>query len=190
ITTRIYIEDARSFKTLVLTSLMSAEQVVHDVVERFRLEPSPDWALFELCNDTGIERPLRDWEIVTDIISAWDLDNSLNAISLNGRFPRVQGYLYLELKPGKWQKRFCVLKDSFVYYYQEANRRKQMPTEFCFAVRSVNSVAVFENKNDYCKFVCVEKRERLYDWVLALRLARVSLQAGRHGFDPCCKCIL
>ncbi|KAH6575688.1 hypothetical protein BASA82_000783 [Batrachochytrium salamandrivorans] len=207
ITTRIYIEDARSFKTLVLTSLMSADQVVRNVIDSFHLDASPDWALFELCNDIGVERPIRDWEIVTDIISAWDSANSVNAIvmkkygyrvtlsckSLTGRFPRVQGYLYLELKPGKWQKRFCVLRDSIIYYYQEADKlstetmlcnllqfdvytlsqhKKRTPTEFYFALRSTGSPSVYESKEDYCKIVSVEKRERLYDWVLALRLAR------------------
>ncbi|KAJ3298930.1 hypothetical protein HDU76_006413, partial [Blyttiomyces sp. JEL0837] len=62
ITTRIYIEDARNFKTMVLTSLMTADQVIANVVQKFRIEPSPDWTLFELSNDLGIERPLRDWE--------------------------------------------------------------------------------------------------------------------------------
>ncbi|KAH6584705.1 hypothetical protein BASA60_000856 [Batrachochytrium salamandrivorans] len=153
------------------------------------------------------QRPIRDWEIVTDIISAWDSANSVNAIvmkkygyrvtlsckSLTGRFPRVQGYLYLELKPGKWQKRFCVLRDSIIYYYQEADKlstetmlcnllqfdvytlsqhKKRTPTEFYFALRSTGSPSVYESKEDYCKIVSVEKRERLYDWVLALRLAR------------------
>ncbi|XJO71934.1 hypothetical protein BDV3_001362 [Batrachochytrium dendrobatidis] len=213
ITTRIYIEDARSFKTLVLTSLMSADQVVRNVIDSFHLDASPDWALFELCNDMGIERPVRDWEIVTDVISAWDTTNSLNAIvmkkygyrvtlsckSLTGRFPRIQGYLYLEMKPGKWHKRFCVLRDSIIYYFQEADstetvlcnlsqfdvytlsqHKKKTPTKFCFALRSTGSVSLYKNKHDYCKFISVEKRERLYDWVLALRLAR-----NEHLFMDC-----
>ncbi|KAJ3047882.1 hypothetical protein HK097_011084, partial [Rhizophlyctis rosea] len=207
ITTRIYIEDARSFKTLLLTSLMSADQIIADVVSRFHLDVSQDWTLFELCNDHGVERPLRDWEIVTDVISAWDATTSINAIvmkkyayrdtlsprSLAGRYPRVQGWMYMEIKPGKWNRRFFVLRDSSIYYYKDANngssetffcslanydvytlsqRRKKSPTQFCFALRSTNSVTFFENKDDYVRFLCVEKQERLYDWVLALRLAK------------------
>jgi phage-related protein len=78
ITTRVYIEDARQFKTKVLTSLMTAKQVVEDVSLGLS---GQSWALFELCNDFGIERPLRDWEIVTDMLSAWD-EGSSNAIVL------------------------------------------------------------------------------------------------------------
>ncbi|KNC98828.1 uncharacterized protein SPPG_05804 [Spizellomyces punctatus DAOM BR117] len=207
ITTRIYIEDARSFKTLLLTSLMSADQIVHDVVTKFHLEKSPNWTLFELCNDLGIERPLRDWEIVTDVISAWDAGTSINAIVMKkygyrdtvspkavaGKYPRVQGWMHMEVKPGKWQRKFFVLREASIYYYKDANqsgseslfcglgnydvytlsqRRKKTPTQFCFALRSTNSISYFENKKDYVRYLCVEKQERLYDWVLAIRLAR------------------
>lgn len=207
ITTRIYIEDARSFKTLQLTSLMSADQIINDVVTRFHLEQSPNWTLFELCNDLGIERPIRDWEIVTDVISAWDISTSINAIvmkkygyrdtvsprAIAGKYPRVQGWMYMEVKPGKWQRKFFVLRESNLYYYKDAKqsgveslfcgvgnydvytlsqRRKKTPTQFCFALRSTDSITFFENKKDYVRYLCVEKQERLYDWVLAIRLAK------------------
>ncbi|KAH6584710.1 hypothetical protein BASA60_000861 [Batrachochytrium salamandrivorans] len=106
ITTRIYIEDAHA---------------------------SPDWALFELCNDIGVERPIRDWEIVTDIISAWDSANSVNAIVMKKYGYRVtlsckvvsQEYkviFTLSSNPENGKKRFCVLRDSIIYYYQEADK--------------------------------------------------------------------
>ena len=60
VTVRIYIENSRVFKTVVLTSLMTAEQVVSQV----KSETGTDWALFELSNDHGLERPLRDWEVL------------------------------------------------------------------------------------------------------------------------------
>ena len=33
-------------------------------------------------------------------------------MSISGRFPRIQGHVYMETKPNKWQKRFFVLKGS------------------------------------------------------------------------------
>ncbi|KAJ3154197.1 hypothetical protein HDU86_004741 [Geranomyces michiganensis] len=207
ITTRIYIEDAKSFKTLLLTSLMSSDQVIEEVVTKFHQEVSPNWTLFELCNDLGVERPLRDWEIVTDVISAWEASASVNAIvmkkygyrdtvsekSIAGKYPRVQGWMYMELKPGKWQRRFFVLRDSNLYYYKDAKqtgvetlfcglsnfdvytlsqRRKKTPSPFTFALRSTDSISMFENKQDYVRFLSVDKEERLFDWVLAIRLAK------------------
>ncbi|KAJ3023606.1 hypothetical protein HKX48_002154 [Thoreauomyces humboldtii] len=207
VTTRIYIEDAKSFKTLLLTSLMSADQIISDVITKFHQEESPNWTLFELCNDIGVERPLRDWEIVTDIISAWDTGASVNAIvmkkygyretvsarSIAGKYPRVQGWMHMETKPGKWQRRFFVLRESNLYYYKDAKQngtesvfcglsnfdvytlslpRRKTPTKFAFALRSTDSMAMFENKQDHVRFLCVEKEDRLFDWVLAIRLAK------------------
>jgi hypothetical protein len=114
---------------------MTCDQIIEQVISKFRIEPSPDWTLFELGNDLGIERPLRDWEILTDIMSAWDTSNSTNAIvmkkyayrstlvpkSISGRYPKVQGYLYVELKQGKWQKKFCALIENSIYYYTAPN---------------------------------------------------------------------
>ncbi|KAI8908945.1 hypothetical protein EDD86DRAFT_191138, partial [Gorgonomyces haynaldii] len=172
ITTRIYIEDARTFKTLVLNSLMSSSAIVNAVVDSHRLEPSPDWVLFELCNDHGLgNRPIRDWETVTDIISAWNPTNSINAIVMKKyQFPRIQGHLYFEKEPGKWQKRFFQLKDFNLFYFKEP--RKKTPTQFCFALRSDMPSSSFKDHTEYCKFFCVEKAGRLFDWVLALRLAK------------------
>ncbi|KAJ3339267.1 hypothetical protein HDU91_001044, partial [Kappamyces sp. JEL0680] len=76
ITTRVYIENSKKYLTKVLTSLMTAGQLVQEVA---LASDEARWALFELCIDYGIERPLREWEIVTDVLSAWN-HSSANAI--------------------------------------------------------------------------------------------------------------
>jgi hypothetical protein len=67
-------------------------------------------------------------------MSAWDVGTTTNAIvlkkyayhmtvspsSLTGKIPQAQGYLYLESDRGKWQKRFCFLKQSDIYYLKDA----------------------------------------------------------------------
>jgi PH domain len=84
-------------------------------------------------------------------------------------------------------KRFCYLKDFQLFYFKEANSpdtetlvcdlslsdvytitktHPKSPTAFCFAVKSFGP-------DQECKFFCVEKADRLFDWVLALRLAKV-----------------
>jgi hypothetical protein len=155
------------------------------------------------------ERPLRAWEIVTDVLGAWDVGATTNALvlkkyayhqtvspsAITGKFPMAQGYLYLELERGKWQKRFCCLKDADLYYLKDAKRpetetffcslnsydcytlsrkRRKTPTNFVFAIRSTNNSSFFEREEDFCHFICVEKEERLFDWILALRLAKVG----------------
>ncbi|KAI8851483.1 hypothetical protein BC829DRAFT_361004 [Chytridium lagenaria] len=179
ITTRIYIEDAETFETIVLTSLMTADQVVADLVNNSKkVEQSADWTLFELANDLGIERPIRDWEVVTDVIAAWDTSATVNAILLKKYgyrstiVPKIQGYLYIEVRPKKWQKKFFLLREGHIYYYENRDKKKT-PTQFCFALRSTSNISIFENKVDYVRFLCVDRQDRLYDWVLAIRLAKV-----------------
>lgn len=134
ITTRIYIETAKQYKTTTINSLMTAMQVVNDLTTS--LEESPAWTLFEICTDLGIERPMRDWEIVTDVLSAWGATSpnailvkkygyraTLSTSYLRGTYPRIQGFMYLQLKPGKWQKRFCYLKEYCLYYLEDKNVR-------------------------------------------------------------------
>ncbi|KAJ3305419.1 hypothetical protein HDV03_001513 [Kappamyces sp. JEL0829] len=214
ITTRVYIENSKKYLTKVLTSLMTAGQLVQEVA---LASDEARWALFELCIDYGIERPLREWEIVTDVLSAWN-HSSANAIVvkpykykptlelsyLRGAYPRIQGYLYLKLRPSKWSKRFCILKDHCLYYLSEkdnpqsetlfcnltsfdiytssstAKPSKKSPTNFTFVLRSDLHPSNFQEKEDYIKVVGVEKEERLVDWVLALRLAKGErmLQVG------------
>ena len=50
---------------------------------------------------------------------------------------------------------------------------KKNPTEYCLAIRSDMSATYFLEKTDYIHYCCVEKQERMVDWVLALRLAKV-----------------
>jgi hypothetical protein len=132
ITIRIYIETSKTYKTCTLNSLMTALQVVKD------LKSEPGWTLFEICTEEGIERPLRDWEIVTDVVSAWGATSpnvmlikqygfrhSLVTSNLTGKYPRIQGFMYLLLGPGKWQKRFCYLKEYCLYYLVDKKVRPQ-----------------------------------------------------------------
>ncbi|KAJ3319514.1 hypothetical protein HDV06_006247 [Boothiomyces sp. JEL0866] len=129
ITCRIFIENAGNFTTKVLTSLMQASTVVEDISANLQ---GDNWALFEIITEFGIERPLRNWEIVTDVMSTWDTEannaivlkkygyiNSLSPASLKGRYPRIQGYMYFETKIGKWSKKFFILNDYKLCYYAD-----------------------------------------------------------------------
>ena len=216
VATRIYIEDAKKFKTLILTSLMPAKEVPRDVHGKALLPESPDWTLFEVVNDLGIERPLRDFEIVTDVVASWgpETPNALllkkygyrDSLSIEGAmesFPRMCGWLYYEFKPSKWHKRFFELKSNGLYYskdtkgtnetllcqianvdvYTLMRSKKKAPTKCCFAIRSQLHRRHFEKAEDYCIFLCVDLVDKMKDWVLSIRHARVSFT--RFGQCSC-----
>ncbi|ORX86297.1 hypothetical protein BCR32DRAFT_199134, partial [Anaeromyces robustus] len=133
ITTRIYIGDATNFENVILTSAMTAREVIKDLMRKKGIPDTPEWTLFELCNDFGVERPLKEWEIVTDIITSWDIQKTKNAIIMKkynyyeslrassavGRFPSIRGKLYTETKPGKYNKRQFELRPNGLYYYKK-----------------------------------------------------------------------
>lgn len=62
---------------------MRAEQIQQDVIATCLAQGDViidyTWSLFELNSDRGIERPIRNWEIVTDIMSAWG-DSTTNVL--------------------------------------------------------------------------------------------------------------
>lgn len=213
ITSRIYIEHAKMFKTLLITSLMNASQVTANVKRKAMLDDSDEWTLFELVNDLGIERPLRDFEIVTDVLMSWEI-KTVNALlvkkygyrdslksNVSDAYPRMCGWLYLEVKRGKWQRRFFELKASGIYHSKDAKgtqesqlcslstfdvytlmrSRQKAPTKFCFALKSQQSIKVFEDSNDYVSFVCVDNLDKMKDWVLSIRNARSQRILAEHA---------
>lgn len=109
---RIYINDANTFKTMHLTSFMTAAIVSESIVKRLRLEETNDgpWVLFELFQDLSIERPLRDWEVVTEVVKSWERQttnvllmrrygykNSLAIETLKQFYPPLKGEMYVEM---------------------------------------------------------------------------------------------
>lgn len=85
--------------------------------------------LWESFTQLGLERPLRGYEHVRDVLNSWDYDAqnhlvvmaaSANALS-NGdldpkALPKQPGgtslYMYHSQRPGKWEKRWVSLKDD------------------------------------------------------------------------------
>ncbi|KAJ3370259.1 hypothetical protein GGF31_004317 [Allomyces arbusculus] len=136
---RIHVHSAhvQTYLDVTLTSLMTAEQVVTAVLTQLNLPPTAvipndvegagadgDWVLFEVYNDLGVERPLRDWEPVASVLKTWEPETtnalvvrpylyraSLSAEALNVVFPPMRDSLYTDSKrTGVWKKRFVEVK--------------------------------------------------------------------------------
>ncbi|KAI9187593.1 hypothetical protein H9P43_001983 [Blastocladiella emersonii ATCC 22665] len=121
---RVYIHDAAMFKTVEVTSVMSAGVVAEAVVERAMLDNRHgQWTLFELFHDIGVERPLRDWERVTEVLRTWERDtrnvllirrygyrDSLTLDALKVFYPVLRDWIHYETKPGTFKKRLFELR--------------------------------------------------------------------------------
>jgi len=207
ITTRIYIGDANTYESIMITSVMQAKDVIRDLMRRRNIPDTPEWTLFELCNDFGVERPLKEWEIVTDVITSWDIQKTKNAMIMKkynyyeslkassavGRFPSIRGKIYMETKPGKYNKRQFELRPNGLYYYKKKSSQETLlvnlnsydvytllikmhnaPTEFAFAIKSTDPINFFEDKKKYIYYLYATDINLLFDWVMSIRQGKTE----------------
>jgi hypothetical protein len=106
----------------------------HDLLKSASTSMSPVFdphqcVLWESFTQLGLERPLREYEHVRDVLNSWDYDaqNHLvvvgapaTGLSAGDRDPRALPkqpgstslYMYHSQKPGKWEKRWVSLKED------------------------------------------------------------------------------
>ncbi|KAI8978099.1 hypothetical protein BDB01DRAFT_861059 [Pilobolus umbonatus] len=213
LTTRIYIDDVKNYKVIQLTSVLTCSTVINYLKKKGLIDMSDDWTLFEIANSHGVERPLREWEIVLEIVNAWESDTG-NALLvkkysyhytltsdsiLQKKIPPMHGWLSIEYKKGKWQKRFCFVKDNAIHHAKDKSSPpsilchlatydvytllqplKLSPTPFVFAIRAQDRPSIYGKEGDYMRFLAVEKQEEMKDWVLSIRYTKSYIQYQYH----------
>ncbi|ORY74945.1 hypothetical protein LY90DRAFT_699162 [Neocallimastix californiae] len=171
ITTRIYIGDASVYESVMLTSAMPASEVIKDLIRRRNIPDTPDWTLFELCNDFGVGK----------------------YIIAVGRFPSIRGKIYMETKPGKYNKKQFELRPNGLYYYKKKSSPETLlvnlnsydvytllvqmpnaPTEFAFAIKSTDPIHFFEDKKKYIYYLYTTDINSLFDWVMSIRQGKTE----------------
>ncbi|KAG8981320.1 hypothetical protein FRB90_007338 [Tulasnella sp. 427] len=163
-----------------------------------------DWMLWELANEFGMERPIRDYERLSDVFASWNKESRVNAlmlkqtplaISLAKKYlpktsPTFSGYVQWEVKKGKWQKRWLELREHSLFLCKKDNgkdaaflcslsnfdayavrRVTKAPKSFVFAVKSSDSISMFENPADCVHVFCCDSDEGR-DWFEKILLAR------------------
>ncbi|KAF9897702.1 hypothetical protein BX616_005124, partial [Lobosporangium transversale] len=219
VATRIYIQTETDFKSVNLAPNSTALDVLHMLEQRGSFGERGDprhhdrWTIFEYSKEFMIERPLRDFEVVLDIMKVWetDKDNKFICKSFPARdeltakevlrlvgpgqesFVRPHGWVHLETKKNKWVKRYLHITDTAVYHskdnkfngesmlcmlrnfdvYAVQVPRKKAPTKFGFALKSSDSIHMFETpEDDYIHYICTESGESLREWLVGLRAAK------------------
>ncbi|CAO3703212.1 unnamed protein product [Rhizopus stolonifer] len=212
--TRVYIDDANNHKSVQLTNLLTSAMVIQSLKKKGLLDQSNDWTLFEIAHSHLVERPLREWEIVLDIMSYWEPDSN-NALLIK-KYPYhhtliaetilqktvlpMHGWLTIEYKKGKWQKRYCFIKDNAIHHAKDKKASsssvlcplafydvytllqplKTSPTAFVFAIRAQDKVSMFEKEGDYIRFMATEDQEEMKNWVLSIRQSKSQIQHQHH----------
>ncbi|KAI0233733.1 hypothetical protein L0F63_001890 [Massospora cicadina] len=216
ITTNIYIESATNPQTVQLTSLSTPELIIEGLIETRKISDGVAWAVIEVHETFGVSRALRPWEPIIDIIEHWEPD-SPNALVIKPRqgelltpqvsrgSPVMAGWLQVEIRKGRWERRFAVLKFATLYLakseslggavalctlqnhdvFSTTRPRPKAPKRPLFALKSQQSIMIFEKPDeDYIHFFACESEGVRDDWVLALRHSRSWAQYSAYLSRP------
>lgn len=125
---RVLVQCGKSFINLPITPSTTPVDLIFSAANCLteNIEPSKS-VLLEHFGKAGIQRPLRRYEHVRDVMNSWDDDkqNSLhiipsatagNDVELDSTFVPAgepddsSFYMYYSQKPGKWEKRYITLR--------------------------------------------------------------------------------
>ncbi|PVF95027.1 hypothetical protein CPB86DRAFT_808333 [Serendipita vermifera] len=130
---RIFVESMQRFSVVEIGPRTNAREVIHDIIEKGDLDPeemqSGDWMLYEVANDFGMERPIREYEVVMEVYNSWNSDMRVNyfmlkrtplakylsADAIPKSSPTYGGYVEWEHKRGKWTKRWLELREHSLW---------------------------------------------------------------------------
>jgi hypothetical protein len=119
----------------------------------------------------------------------------------------MYGWLSIEYKKGKWQKRYCFVKDNAIHHAKDNNKgsstsilchlgtydvytclnnlKGTTPTPYVFAIRAQDRASIFEREGDYMRYLACEDGDLMKDWVLSIRAAKVSLSVAMLPYCIC-----
>jgi len=116
-----------------ISASTSAGEVIEMVERQGVLERlsagSGSWMLWEVAQDFGMERPIRDYELLFDVSASWNKDKLVNIFvvkktplapllsrsAIPTSSPKNRGYVEWESKRGKWSKRWMELREHSLW---------------------------------------------------------------------------
>ncbi|OCB88911.1 hypothetical protein A7U60_g3866 [Sanghuangporus baumii] len=203
--TRIYINDMQHFNVVGAGLDTSAKDVLDMLRQQGDLRGeerrSSSWVLYEVCHDYGMERPVRSFELVTDISGSWNKEKTMNCFmvkpspfaqslaTIPSSIPTRSGFVDYEIKKGKWSKRWLELREHGLWISKREGKEDEFlcslsafdayvitrihkaPRGFTFAVKSTDPITLFENKADYLRVFSVPEETGIA-WLEAIWRAR------------------
>lgn len=206
---KVFILSRQRFAVVEVPVSARARDLALEVVERERL-PMDDskggWVVFDCSSELGIERPLREYEIITEVVNVrghpktdyflikrTELSPYLSMRSVPSSSPALAGFVYVQDRKKKWNKRWLELRDHGLYHAKNEKGKDEMsicqissfdvylvdssavkmPKANGFALRSQNPITMFEKPDqDYIHYFCLTDPAAHRDWVRATLNAR------------------
>ncbi|SPO38658.1 uncharacterized protein PSFLO_04137 [Pseudozyma flocculosa] len=129
---KVYIMNKQRFTMAEIAPTARARELVLDVIEREQValdESKGGWVVFDCSPDYGIERPLREYEIIHEVadtranvdtdhflLKRTELSPYLSIRAVPTSSPALAGYVYVQDKKKKWSKRWLELRDHALYH--------------------------------------------------------------------------
>lgn len=209
---KVFILSRQRFTVVEVPVSARARDLALEVIERERL-PMDDskggWVVFDCSAQLGIERPLREYEMITDVmnvrahpntdyflIKRTELSSYLSIRSVPSSSPALAGWVYVQDRKKKWNKRWLELRDHGLYHAKNEKGKDEtsicqistfdvylvdssaikMPKANGFALRSQDPITMFEKpEQDYMHYFCLTDPAAHRDWVRAIMNARTYI---------------
>ncbi|KAF9525902.1 hypothetical protein CPB83DRAFT_771255 [Crepidotus variabilis] len=139
---RVFIHSLQHFHSVGIGSSTSAGDLIAVCEKEGVLDGWAgigSWMVWEISQDFGMERPVRDFEQLADVQASWLKDKTVNYFLLKkstiagllsrstipSTAPTHSGYIEWESKRGKWSKRWLRLKENGLYISKRDNGRDE-----------------------------------------------------------------
>ncbi|GLB38230.1 putative pleckstrin homology domain [Lyophyllum shimeji] len=140
---RVFIGDMQRFNMVEIGPSTNAGDVIEMVEAQGSLKGwvgSGDWMVWEIAQDFGMERPIRSFELLSDVQASWNKDKMMNTFvirltplaaplsrsALPSASPTHAGYVDWESKRGKWNKRWLQLREHSLWLSKRDNGRDEV----------------------------------------------------------------
>ncbi|KAG6850333.1 hypothetical protein H0H93_014606 [Arthromyces matolae] len=140
---RVFIGDMQRFNMIEIGPSTSAGDVLQMVDAQGSLKGwvgSGDWMVWEVAQDFGMERPVRSFELLSDVQASWNKDKLMNTFvikltplaaplsrsAMPSSSPTFAGYVEWESKRGKWSKRWLQLREHSLWLSKRDNGRDEV----------------------------------------------------------------
>ncbi|KAJ2921602.1 hypothetical protein H1R20_g15493, partial [Candolleomyces eurysporus] len=129
---RVFVGDMQRFNMVEITNSTTAGDVIDMIDAQGSLKGlvgSGGWMVYEVAQDFGMERPIRSFELLSDVQASWNKDKMVNLFVLKmtplsvplsrsaipSSSPMHHGYVEWESKRGKWSKRWMQLREHSLW---------------------------------------------------------------------------
>ncbi|KAI0081629.1 hypothetical protein K474DRAFT_1587482 [Panus rudis PR-1116 ss-1] len=139
---RVFVNSLQSFCQVEVSAATTAGEVLR-ILESQNALPGGSgggWMLWEVCQDFGMERPIRSFELLSDVSASWNADKTVNVLmvkktamapllsrtAIPSSSPICSGSIQWEYKRGKWQKRWMELREHSLWLSKKDNGKDQV----------------------------------------------------------------